>query len=110
MQDISTKRLTVDEIINLAAAWHYLIWRVDNTDKDYSQSYSELMSALVYARQTLHLSPTQTSIFLTKISQLASPFSPLNNIGYWEQQHAKYVEMYQHELFATECSDACIVD
>lgn len=107
MQEASTKPLTVDEIINLATAYHYFVWPVERDfykEKDIdwideSMSNGKLTYAIYYASQ-IKLTPTQTSIFICHIAKITNPDAFLNRHKYWDKQHDQYVLVYQSELLS----------
>lgn len=109
MQDVSTKPLSVDEIINLATAYHYFVWPVERDfykerDIDYleeSMSGSKLTRAVYYADQ-IKLTPAQMSLFICHVARITNPVSFLNRCEYWDEQHKKYVLMYELELLQSE--------
>lgn len=111
MQELLTEPLSVDEIINLATAYHYFVWPPEReyygeSDTDWidgSISNSKLTHAVYYASQ-IKLTPTQTSIFVCHIAKITNPNAFLNRHKYWERQHDQYVLVYQSELLSQKIS------
>lgn len=61
-----------------------------------------MVAGILYARQKLEFTETQTSIFCVQIAQIANPGSYMNHNGYWKAQHEYYSKIYRDELHALE--------
>ena len=105
--DISTDDLTVDQINNLATAFHYFVWPANPVDHGFTNrarfgaEMNELVEAIRYS-QNLGLSSEQVDIFYCQVAISCVG----NEQTFWSNKHvrisAEYTYMqdmrYQQEI------------
>jgi hypothetical protein len=80
--------LTVDQIDNLAAAFHYFVWPLQRVDHGMGNSFNEVIEAIQYAKR-LNLESLQIDLLYVRVAMFVSPKQTM-----WKNKHERASEEY----------------